>query len=501
MSVSVSDAGRFEKIVAFEVTNAEIDAASGAAAKRLSQNLRVPGFRPGKAPRKVVEAHLGTARLRSEAIDDLLPEKLGFVLEGIDIEPAVTPRLEKMDDTVDGVAVEVRVTTWPSLDEVPEIHDRAVEVGPVAVEDDEIDAQLLRFRQQFASLSDIDRPVAEGDYITLDIAATADGEELEEASAQQLVYEVGRDGFIDGIDEAVTGVVVGDTVTFDSVMPEGFENAGRQVTFSVTVTAVKQMDLPDLTDDWVEEVSEFDGVAEMREALRRQMSVMRLQSVVRDFRERALGDLVDQVDIEIPESLISAEMDELIHRFGHRLEEQGVDFADYLQVSGQSRDDFAADLRMQADRSIRTRLLLDAIVDQEGIEVSDDELVDVIGGALASGEQAGTDPAMFREALRGTPQEKSLIGDILRTKALEVIVNGARPVDGTGADVDLDGAAAKLSVEAETVYTGQVVDGVVEGELGEGDLVEAEVVGAEVVEAEVVATGSMVERAIPDEEE
>ncbi len=149
-NVTVTEAGPNEKLVTFEVPESDLEAAKTVAARKLSKDLNIRGFRPGKAPRAIVEASVGAARLRSEAIDEMLPEKVGAILTEADIDPAVPPSLESLEDTDDGVKVEVRVTLWPSLDDVPEIHDRTVEVGSPDVADDELQEQLDRFREQFA---------------------------------------------------------------------------------------------------------------------------------------------------------------------------------------------------------------------------------------------------------------------------------------------------------------------------------------------------------------
>lgn len=476
MSVTVTDAGPFEKLVTFTVAESEIDAAKSQAARRLAKDLKIPGFRPGKAPRPIVEATVGRERLRSEAIDDMLPGKVGDVLEDVDFELAVSPSLESLDEVEDGVRVEVRITTWPTLSDVPEIHDRAVEVGSVEVSDEELEEQVNRIRDQFGTLDDIDRPADDGDFVTIDISATADGMPVEQATAKDLVYEVGSGGFVEGIDDLLVGAVAGDTVTLDGPLPAGFgDDAGREVTFSVVVGKVRHRVRPELTDEWVEEITEFESIDEMRDELREEMRSMKLRSLANRFRERALGELVDQVDVEIPEAILRSEIDDLLHTFGHRLESQEVTFADYLRVTGMTQEAFLADVRAQAERGVRTRLLLDAIADQEGLEVTEDELMAVLEGVTSRDESHRTDPSMLREALRGAPEEKSITGDILRNKALERILSSARPVDEAGNEVD-------LTIDVPDVVQGEVLPGeAVSDEPFTADVVEGEIVEGEIV--------------------
>jgi trigger factor len=478
VSVTVTDAGPFEKFVSFVVPEAELEAAKSQAARRLAREVKIPGFRPGKAPRPVVESAVGKDRLRSEAIDDLLPGKVGEVLEGMDLELAVSPTLESLIDIPEGIKVEVRVTTWPTLTEAPEIHDRTIEVGNPEVTDEELEQQIDRLRDQFGSLDEVDRPVEDGDFVTLDLSATDDDGPVEEASAADLVYEVGSRLFLEGVDEVLVGVEKGTTFSFDGPLPAGFgDAAGREVTFRITVTNVRVRTRPELTDEWVDEVTEFDTVAEMRAELRDQLGQMKVRALANQFRERAIDELVGAIDVAVPEAIVRSEMDDLLHRFGHRLEQQGVEFADYLEVTGQSQEAFAADLRAQAERGVRTRLLLDAVADQEGLEVTEDEVLAVVQAALAQESEARIDASTFREALRGSPEEKSITSDTPRNKALEKILSGARPVDEDGNEVDLTVAVPDLEpVEGE----------IVEGEIVEGEVVEGEILMSE----ETTASGA-----------
>jgi len=303
--------------------------------------------------------------------------------------------------------------------------------------------------------------------VAIDITAERDGEAVEEASASQLLYEVGSGGFIEGIDAVLAGRSAGESVTHSAPLPEGFgDRSGLEVVFTVTVTEVREKVLPDLTDSWVDEVTEFETVQELRDALLVEMSELKKRSLMVQFRDRAINELVDQIEIELPEALISQEMDEVMHRFMHRLEAEEIELADYFRATGISQEDFVSDLRSQADRNIRTRLLLEGVANQDGIEVTREELDQVIDAAAAQSEQPDQMRELFKDGLR----EKSLVGDILRNKAFEAIVTGATPVDDEGNPVDLEIA------EPEGVVEGDVVE-------AEPGVVEAEVVEAEVVEA------------------
>ena len=482
MSVNVVDAGPFERVVEFSVSEAEIESAKGAAARKLSRDLKIRGFRPGKAPRPIVEATVGSERLRAEAIDEILPDKLGDVLDELDIDPAVTPELQSVDEATDGIDVKVKVTLWPELDVVPAHEGRSVQVGNVEVTDAEITEQIDRIREQFAELGDVDRPAVEGDFVTIDISATSGGEDVPEAKADQIMYEVGSSGFIEGIDERLVGAEKGATLQFDGTLPSGFgELAGTEVAFTVSVTEVKEKVLPELTDEWVEEITEFSSVTELEVNLEERMGEMKRTSLGRRFRELALDQLVDEVEIDLPEALVRSEMDELLHRFVHRLDAQGISLDDYFSVVGADRAAFIEDLKSQADRSIRTRLLLEGVARKAGLEVEQDEIAVVVESVALQSEK----PDDVRRALADPQREKSLSGDILRNKALEAILTGASPVDDDGNPVELTVDSQPEDADREEV---EVPAGVPVSE--SAGVAGLEFVG-EVVEADVIEEGSV----------
>lgn len=462
MSTTVTESGPFERLVKFQLTDEQIDQAKRGAARKLSRDIKIHGFRPGKAPLPIVEATVGADRVRQEAIDDLLNPTLSDVLEAEEIRPAVNPELSSMDDVDGGVEVEVKVTLWPTID-LPNYEDRRIEVTNPQVTDEDVDAQIKRMLEQFATVEEVDRPAEEGDFVSIDIEATSDGEPVEETKATDLLYEVGSGLFIEGMDEQMAGVTAGDQVSFEAPLPEGFgERAGELVTFNVTVNEVKERVLPDLDDEFVDENTEFDTVDEFRDALRDQLEDAKLRAVSREFAEKALSTLREQVDIDLPEAIVRAEMDTHLHNFLHRLEEAELNLEDYFRASGVSQEDFLSDLRSQADRSLRNRLVLEAIVEAEDMQITEED----IAGALQSIASQSEDPAAYLNALRESGQELAVASDILRNRALEVILSNATPVDEDGNEIDL--SLETPEVEAE------VLDEAVEAQVVEAEILEEE---------------------------
>ncbi len=491
MTETVREVSRFERLLTVELTDAEIDNAKAGAARRLAKDLKIPGFRPGKAPRPVVEAAIGSGRLRTEAIEDLIPKKLGEILTETNLAPAVTPTLEKVDDIEGGVNAEVRVTLWPELDAAPDYKDRAVEVDAPELSETDLEASLDRMRQQFASLETVERPAEDGDFVSIDISAFADGVAVEEANATELLYEMGSGIMIDGIDDQLRSKSAGEEASFDGPLPAGFgERAGATVGYQVKVNEVKARVLPNLDDDWVNEVTEFETVEELRSELADRLALSKRRAVLSQFRQKALDLLVDEAEVDLPEGLVTTEMDELFHRFSHRLEENEITMADYFEATGIDQDVFIEDLRQQAVRSIRTRLVLEAVAKAEDIKVSSEEVAATIDALARSSENAKE----VYDAFTNSPRALALAGDILRNKAVEAVIAAARAVDIEGNPVDLSIDEEPLdsqengqevnAVEAEIVDPGSDDYQSPEGQVPEGQMPEGQIFEAEIIDEE-----------------
>ncbi len=444
-ATTVTETGPFERLVTFQLTEQQINEAKKSAARKLANEVKIHGFRPGKAPLPVVEATVGADRVRREAIDELVPYVLTETLTEENIRPAVTPELERLDEIEGGVEVDVRVTLWPEI-EAPAYKDRRVEVTNLAVTEEEVDTQMTRMLEQFATVEEVERAAREGDFVSIDLEAFIGDDPVEDARFADMLYEVGSGLLVEGIDDELTMTEAGDTFSFEAPLPSGFGDlAGTVARFDVKVNEVKERILPELTDEWVDENTEFETVAEMREALLERMADAKLRAVTREFSDRAMSTLRDQLDVEIPEGLLRAEMDNHLHNFLHRLEDAGVSLEDYFRATGLTEDVFLSDLRAQADMSLRNRLILEAVVKAEEIQVTPEDISSAIQ-ALASRSE---DPVAYMRSIEG--QELALASDILRNRALEVILNNATPVDEDGEPVDLMLHVQEAEVVAEVL--------------------------------------------------
>ncbi len=499
MEPTISDAGPFEKVVTFEIVDADLDQAKIRAARKLAKSMKIPGFRPGKAPVRVIEATVGADRLRAEAIDEALPEMVGAALEQANIEPAATPAVESLEDTESGVEVGVRVAVWPALTEAPNYVGREIEVPAVAVTDEEIAEQIDRIRDQFAEIEPSDEPAANGDFVSIDLSAARDGTPVEAMAAEGLMVEVGGNEFIAGLSDVLVGKSATDVATFEGPLPAGFtdesagapdeasEQASEQasdevsdemagessdeesedaehgaetdspeddesdggdehpvselVEYTVTVQQVHGRKRPVIDDEWVDENTEFETLEEFTEEMRNRLADSKLGASYSAFRNDLLTALTDEIELELPDAIVTAEMEEVLHRFSHTLSEQGIEMADYLRVSGQTEAAFVSDLRESALRNVRTDLVLDAVSDDAGLVVEPEEYDELI---LAVAGQNGQTVDEVKASLTEN-QEKKLRSDILRRKAHDALMKAAVPVDEAGTPIDFETLASELA--------------------------------------------------------
>lgn len=456
--MTVREAGPFEKVVLVELSDAEIDAAKAAAARRLSKDLKIHGFRPGKAPRPVVEAAIGSDRLRSEAIEDLIPQQLRKVLEEHELFPVITPRLETVNDVDGGIQAEVLVTLWPTLDEPPRYREREIQVPASELTEEDVQSSIERMRNQFATLETADRPAEQGDFVSIDLSATDGTEPIPGTVANEFLYEVGSGHLFEGTDEQILGMSAGEEATFETQLGTRDEEP-RDVTVTVKVNEVKAKLLPGYDDEWVSEVTEFDTVAEFEERLRSELATSKRRAVARELRQAALDLLIHEAGVAIPDQLLAAEMDDLLRRFLAQLGEDEISLEDYLEVTGLSQEQLRDDLRVQADHGIKGRLVLESIAKEEGIEVDPAD----IAAQIEAMARASKDPQRVYEIMRDESRVLAVAGDILRSKALEAVVARVKPIDEDGNPVELGTEIAPEEVEAlplpdEVVVEAEIVD-------------------------------------------
>ena len=428
---------------------ADFEKAIDAAFRKLAREVKVPGFRPGKAPRKLLEAQFGPEVAREQALRDALPEYYAeaVVTEALDAiappEIDVTAGEESGDVEFDAV-VELRPVV-----ELGGYESLSVEIPPIDVPDEAIDAQVDALRDRFAELEEKSGPLADGDYASIDIKGYVHDEVIDALSATDFLYEVGSGGLVAKLDEELRGSKPGDILKFTDTLPERFgERAGEEVAFQVLVKEAKRKVLPEANDEWVSEVSEFETLDELRADARGRLEVYTKVQAQMLVRDKVLEAAAELVDIDVPDAMVQQEMEHRLHDLAHRLERQGATIPQYLAATGQEQEAFVAGVREGSTAGAKADLALRAVVTNEGIEATDDE-VDAEIDRLA--ERTGEKPEKLRRDLAQRGVMEAVRSDIARGKALQFLVDHATVVDESGNPVDLTlpgGSAEETDNEA-----------------------------------------------------
>jgi trigger factor len=437
VQTEVNESGRFERTLTVTLENEELAAAKRKAAAKISKQMKIKGFRPGKAPLPIVERHVGADYLRSEAVEEAVQDIVPEAIDEAGLDPVTVPSVSAIrDDNEDGtVEIDIVVTLWPVLDALPDFGDIEIEVEDPSVSQEEIDEQVDALREQFAELVEHEGELSEGDFALIDIAVAQDGEVVESAAAKDLMYEVGSQSFIEGVDALLTDVSVGDTATGEGTLPEGYsDKGGEDVTLTVTIKEAKKKILPDLTDDMVEEATEFDSVDELLDAIEKNIRAYKVHTQRTVFQDKVVEYVVNEVDFELPEALLSAEVEARLRNLVARLEESELSIEDYFKITGQDEEGFVAQTRSEADQALSTRIILESLAAIESWEVEDSELLENVVGLLEVEED---EAATILEGWKADGQVEALTGDILRARALTSLVETAKAVDKDGNLVDL----------------------------------------------------------------
>lgn len=422
-----------------ELDEAEFETEVEAAFRRIAREVRVPGFRPGKAPRRLLEAQLGPAAGRAEALRASLPDYYARAVVEHDIDVIDAPRIEVTEGSEAGpVSFDAVVDVRPAV-LVSGYDELSVQIPSPSVDTDEIDAEIDRFRKQFAELAPVKRAAVDGDHLTIDITGTLGGETIDGLTTSDYDYLLGTGAVVPEIDENLRGAAAGDILEFLASHPDPTED--EKLRFRVLVKEVQEAVLPDLDDEFVGANTEFDTAEAFRAALeagQARTRVMYAESVRREAIASAVADLVTE---EVPEAMISSEVEARRESLTRDLAQRGYEFDDYLASIGQSREEFEGGLRLSADRSAKLDLALRAVALAEGLE-ADDEAVDaeleqaVLAASNGAEVDAAAEAARLRDALASSGQLSDMRSQISKRAALEWITERVELVDPDGAVVD-----------------------------------------------------------------
>ena len=415
------------------VESAEFESAIDLAWKAIAKEVRIPGFRAGKVPRKVLEARIEPGYARSEALQQALP---GYYLEAVkehQVDVIAQPEIDITagEDTGD-VTFDAIVEVRPEVTIVG-YEDLTVEVPSPHATDEDIDLHIDRIRGSYGEIVTVERAAASGDYVSIDIVGTVDGEEVDGLTVEDYLYEVGAGNVVPELDEALEGALAGDTREFDADHPDPSEEG--KVHFDVTVREVKERLLPDLDDDWVADATEFSTVAELRDDVAERAGNMRRAQASMALQANLGTQLAELVIDEIPDALIGAEMRARLEDLVRRLSQQGISLEQYLAVTGTPPEKFSADLRETAESAAKVDLALRAIAAREGLIPDDDELEEEIA-RLAAG--VGVDADALRTGLESNDNIGSVRSDLGNRNALRWLTARVNVVDQDGRPVNPD---------------------------------------------------------------
>ncbi|MFT4042155.1 MAG: trigger factor [Gordonia sp. (in: high G+C Gram-positive bacteria)] len=435
--------------VPFDELSGEFDRAY----RSLAQQIRIPGFRPGKAPAKLIEARVGRDSILAQVVNDALPAKYSAAVAETETKAIGQPDIDLAELKYgESITFTAEVDVRPEID-LPDYSTLAVEVDALTDDETAIEQQLEGLRARFGTLKGVDRGAENGDHVSIDLAASINGEPVADASTEGLSHEVGSGQLIDGLDEALIGLKAGETKVFVTKLVAG-DHAGDDADVTVTVNSVKERELPDLDDDFAQLASEFDTIEELRESLAERVGQNQKLQQANAIRDAVLQKLLDTVEIPLPEKVVQAEVDGELEQVLHSIGHDDAVFEQLLQAQGTTREKFEADARESAERSVRTQLLLDAIAEQQDTEVSQDELTQQI---LFQAQRYGVAPQEFIQQLTQANQVGAVYADVRRGKALASIVDQVAVTDSNGDAVSTseffgagDTDADEISAESES---------------------------------------------------
>ncbi|WP_425005188.1 trigger factor [Mycolicibacterium sp. S3B2] len=415
-----------------EVPFTELEPEIDKAFKQLAKQIRLPGFRPGKAPRKLLEARVGRGAVLEQVVNDALPGRYSEAITAESLQPLGQPEIEitKLEDNEELVFT-AEVDIRPEID-LPDFSALTLTVDAIEINDEDVNAELESLQKRFGTLTGVERAAETGDFVSIDLSATVNGEDVPEANTEGLSHEVGSGQLIDGLDEAIVGLKEGESRVFTTTLVAG-AHAGQEAQVTVTVKSVKTRELPELDDDFAQLASEFDTIDELREDLRDKVAQVKRVQQAEQIRDKAIEQLLEQVEVPLPEKVVQAQVDDTLHNAIHGVDHDEEKFAEQLAEQGSSREEFDADNRSNAEKAIKTQLLMDAIADKLEIQVGQNDLTERL---VLMSRQYGIEPQQLLQMLQQNNQLPAMFADVRRGLTVAAVVHGATVTDTEGNTID-----------------------------------------------------------------
>ncbi|WPF65621.1 MULTISPECIES: trigger factor [unclassified Corynebacterium] len=414
--------------VPFDELKGELDQAYAA----IAQQVSIPGFRKGKAPRQLIDARFGRGPILEQVVNDMLPSRYEAALGENELNPLGQPDVD-VTEIKDKEYVEftAEVDVRPEF-EVPDFSAIEVTVPALKVDDEAVDEAIDQLRGRFAELKDTRRKLKTGDYAIIDLKATIDGEVVDEATTEGLSYEIGQGDLIDGLDTALRGMKTGEDNEFTAKIRSG-EHKDEEATIAVHVQQTKERKLPDLDEEFVQMASEFDTVEELRESTKSQVEESKKAEQATAIRDAVLEKALADADFPLPEGVVNEQVHNQLHQLLGQLAHDEAALNSALEQQGTTREEFDKEQRTSAEEAVRTQLFLDALAEQEAPEVSQQELTDHI---MFTAQAYGMDPNQFVQQLSQSGQIANLFSDVRRGKALASAICRTTVKDDEGNAVD-----------------------------------------------------------------
>lgn len=418
--------------LSIEVDESEFDRNLDAAFRKIAHEVRLPGFRPGKAPRRVLEARIGIDAARGQALQDAIPEYLSQAVREHEVDIIATPDVNLLEGEASGVVkFEATCEVRPEIS-VPGYAGLRIELSRPGLSDEELEEAVATERRRFGSLVDVDRAAAVGDNVVIDLEGLRDGEPVAGLNVDEWTYEVGRGWVAPGFDEQLTGAKKGDVLKFNAI-PNGTEEAAD---FVVTVNRVQTLELPELTDEWVaENIAESDTVSGWRSALRDKYEEMRINQMRRTVVDRLTDELAKLVEIEIPETMVGSDLQARVQNTIQQFQQQGIALDQWLSATGQDTDSFIAGMKEQSEKAVKVDLALRAVATAQAIVISED---DIEAEFEAIGVRVNEKTAKVRKAYEQNDAITDLVAQMRKSQALEWLLHNTTFVDQDGNVLDTD---------------------------------------------------------------
>lgn len=416
--------------VSVEVDEAEFDKAIDAAFRKIAREVNIPGFRAGKAPRRILEARIGSEAARQQALQDSIPEYLARAVREQDVDIIAPPKIDITSGEDNGsVSFDAEIQVRPQIT-VPGYGGLRVEIANPTPSEEEIGAQLDRMRQPFASVNDVERPAANGDLVSIDLVGSSNGEVLPGLEVTDYLYTVGSGQIVPELDEELIGAEAGDELNFSADHPVEDRDP---IDFEITVKVVRERVLPELTDQWAGEASEFDTFEELRADLVRRMTTVRAIQAQMALREKVIEALVSLVEDEAPEPMVNQEFQHRAEDLVMRLQAQGMSVEQYVMMQGKTPSDLTDELRDAAVKGVKADLALRAVAAAEDIQVDEEDL-ELEYSRIA--QRANRKPNQVRKDYERNDAVSHLVAELRKRKALDWLVEQCEIVDLDGQPID-----------------------------------------------------------------